>query len=310
MGGFGAGLPRAAAAAAKFARTTGGERGGAGRNGGQWRGGGGTAHPGGRGLRGVRGERRRRAAPGVPHRSRPHRQPSAVAVSPAGVRRGVSAPPVVSVIGPVSATKSRCERWRYPYLEESLRTEPSSLQHQSSCGDAVTPRAVMHAALKDPKSVLKDLKSAWKDLKSVLKDQEPEQKDLNSILKDLKSARRDLKSVLEDLKSVLIAQESSLKDPKSVLDEVKSGFYSHSREQMTRGLPVESAHADIPTSTTRCCPPNLLPSIESTRSAEAAISSTPRLPGAEGFITSLPVGTSLKCEMFVIDCGIFKQIHT
>lgn len=178
-GGFGAGLPRAAAAAAKFARTTGGERGGAGRNGGQWRGGGGTAHPGGRGLRGVRGERRRRAAPGVPHRSRPHRQPSAVAVSPAGVRRGVSAPPVVSVIGPVSTTKSRCERWRYPYLEESLRTEPSSLQHQSSCGDAVTPRAVMHAALKDPKSVLKDLKSAWKDLKSVLKDQEPEQKDLN-----------------------------------------------------------------------------------------------------------------------------------
>lgn len=92
-GRFGAGLPRAAAAAAKFARTTGGERGGAGRNGGQWRGGGCTAHPGGRGLRGVRGERRWRAVPGELRRSRHRGRPSALAVSSAGVCRGVSAPP-------------------------------------------------------------------------------------------------------------------------------------------------------------------------------------------------------------------------
>lgn len=92
-GRFGAGLPRAAAAAAKFARTTGGERGGAGRNGGQSRGGGCTAHPGGRGLRGVRGERRWRAVPGELRRSRHRGRPSAFAVSSAGVCRGVSAPP-------------------------------------------------------------------------------------------------------------------------------------------------------------------------------------------------------------------------
>lgn len=40
---------------------------------------------------------------------------------------GLGSPPAVSIISPVSGTKSSCALWLYPYLGEILRAEPSSL---------------------------------------------------------------------------------------------------------------------------------------------------------------------------------------